>query len=112
VGVLFFFCFTCGVIVLTVGGILFGLLGPLRASATEFLAFFGLFNFYCFVLAVSYLPARGGGPQQRGLEIIQIGSSEDDVMASDLSMSSTDFEISLSDVGISQPAQHIAEDFD
>ena len=97
---------------LTVGGILFGLLGPLRASATEFLAFFGLFNFYCFVLAVSYLPARDGGPQQRGLEIIQIGS-DDDMMASDLSLSSsTDFEISLSDVGIRQPAQALAEDFE
>ncbi len=101
-GVLFFFSFTCGVIVLTVMGILFGFLGSLRASATEFLAFFGLFNFYCFVLVVSYLPARG---EQRGLEIIQVGgTSDEDFMANELSMSSsTDFEISLSDVGIKQP---------
>ena len=105
--VLFFFCFTSGVIVLTVAGILFGLLGPLGGSALEFLAFFGLFNFYTFALAFSYYPAK----TQRGLEIISIGggSEGEDFAASDLELSSSsssnDFEISLSDVGMAPKQQ-------
>lgn len=97
----FFIIFTGFVIVLTLCGMLFGSLSPLRTTGTEVLAFFGLFNFYVWVLCVCYLPSVSF----RGLEMIEIGgatSDEEEVhfSAPEMDFSSNDFEISLSDVDI------------
>lgn len=94
--------------VVTLAGILFGFLGPLRASGTEFLAFFGLFNFYTFVLVICYLPGSSGsssvGPTAVAAgDRVQIGGSENSSDFEDFS--TNDFEISLSDVGMQQPAR-------
>ena len=98
-----FIAFTLFVVVGTVCGIVFGALGPLGESGLEFLAFFGLFNFYVCVLLLMYLPASSSSGV-RGLDVVSLGSDIDDVMASDLDFSSSnDFEISLSDVGINAP---------
>ena len=98
----FFSLFTAVVMVLTIAGIVFGFLGPLRESATQFLAFFGLFNFYTFVLIICYLPGPESPPPVAGDRIQLSGNG----LSSDLEdFSTNDFEISLSDVGMQQPTR-------
>jgi hypothetical protein len=97
----FFSLFTAAVILFTLAGVLFGFLGPLRASATEFLAFFGLFNFYTFVLVICYLPGTAP-PSFLSSDKIHISGGE--IEDFDVATSS-EFEISLSDVGMQQPTR-------
>lgn len=53
----FFGSFTLVVLLIVVGGIIFGAIGRTN-NAAEFLSFLALFNLYCFTLALVYLPAR------------------------------------------------------
>jgi len=52
--------FTFMVSVVVIGGIIFGgVVGPYN-SAAEFLSFLALFNLYCYMMAVLYVPSKSG----------------------------------------------------
>lgn len=110
----FFGLFTLGVIILTAAGILGGFLGSMQTTGIEFLAFIGLFNFYVWILAVMYLPAKpvtGTVGTTPSLEMVTLAGSDTEnefhsnvARELDFGSRSSDFEISLSDINMRSPS--------
>jgi len=53
----FFGVFTLAIVLLTIGGLIFGIVGDRYSSAVEFTLFFSVFNMYVFVVALMYSPS-------------------------------------------------------
>jgi len=62
----FFGIFTLLIFLVTVGGVIFGALSPIRENAATFVAFLSILNFYVYTLAFVYYPS--GGLTQEELE--------------------------------------------
>jgi len=97
----FFGIFTLIVFVITVAGILFGALSPIRENAATFVAFLALLNFYVYTLAFVYFPS-GGMTQEELSQRIGVTRLEDDddIQLNDKPFSDNDLDVTLEDKDI------------